>query len=210
MKAGQHAFIPDFSLERNRIRVYVEIIGFWTPEYLKHKIQKLNDLQERESMILLVNRNLACTGSEFLADNLLFYDKKIPHQEIIKILRRYEEKQQGEEVAKLSGMEISFGGDATVISLDEIAKRYGVSLEAIKEVIKGRTNPGYLLLGDQLVSRQVLDTIQGELMGVKGHVDALRIFERYGIRAHSQALGLLGYKAKWNGLDPENAELVKI
>jgi predicted nuclease of restriction endonuclease-like RecB superfamily len=76
LKAGQYAFIPDFSLERNGTRIYVEIIGFWTPEYLKHKIQKLNDLQEKESMILLVNRNLACTGSEFQAGNLLFYDKK--------------------------------------------------------------------------------------------------------------------------------------
>jgi len=212
LKAGQYAFIPDFSLERNGIRIYVEIIGFWTPEYLKHKIQKLNDLQESESMILLVNRNLACTGSEFLADNLLFYDKKIPHLEIIKILRRYEEKQQAEEIAKMRGMEISFGreAEASVISLDEIAKRFDVGLEALKEVIRGRKNPGYLLLGDQLVSRQVLDTIQGELMGVKRHVDALRIFERYGIKAHSQALGVLGYKARWNGLDPENAELVKI
>ncbi|MEI8004118.1 MAG: ABC transporter substrate-binding protein, partial [Methanothrix sp.] len=57
---------------------------------------KLNDLLEKESMILLVNRNLACTSSEFQADNLLFYDKKIPHLAIIKILRRYEEKQQTE------------------------------------------------------------------------------------------------------------------
>jgi predicted nuclease of restriction endonuclease-like RecB superfamily len=60
-------------------------------EYLKHKIQKLNLSQEKESMILLVNRNLACTGSEFQASNLLFYYKKIPHLEIIKILRLYEE-----------------------------------------------------------------------------------------------------------------------
>ncbi len=94
LQAGEYAFIPDFSLERNGTRIYVEIIGFWTPEYLKHKIQKLNLLQEKESLILLVNRNLACTGSEFLAENLLFYDKKIPHLEIIKILRGYEVKQK--------------------------------------------------------------------------------------------------------------------
>ena len=165
LKAGQYAFIPDFSLERNGTRIYVEIIGFWTPEYLKHKIQKLNDLQEKESMILLVNRNLACTSSEFQADNLLFYDKKIPHLEIIKILRRYEEKQQAEEIAKLKGVEISFG-DASVIHLDEIARRYGVGIEALKEVIKGRKDPDYSLLGDQMISNQVLETIRGELIGV--------------------------------------------
>jgi uncharacterized protein len=210
LKAGQYAFIPDFSLERNGTRIYVEIIGFWTPEYLKHKIQKLNQLQEKESMILLVNRNLACTGSEFLAENLLFYDRKIPHLEIIKILRRYEEKQQAEEITKLKGIEISFGSDASVISLDEIAKRYGVSLEALREVIKGQNRPDYSLLGDQLVSKQVLETIQGELMGVTRHDDALKIFERYDIKAYSQALSLLGYKIKWSGLNPENAELIKM
>jgi uncharacterized protein len=210
LKAGQYAFIPDFSLERNGTRIYVEIIGFWTPEYLRHKIEKLNLLQEKESMILLVNRSLACTGSEFQADNLLFYDKKIPHLEIIKILRKYEEKQQADETTKLKGMEISFGSDLGVINLDEAAKRYGVGLEALKEVIKGQNRPDYSLLGDQLVRKQVLETIQDELIGVKRHGDALRIFERYGIKAFSKALSLLGYRAKWNGLDPENAEIVKI
>ena len=28
-----------------------EVIGFWTPEYLKHKIQKLNLLRDKESLI---------------------------------------------------------------------------------------------------------------------------------------------------------------
>ena len=161
-------------------------------------------------MILLVNRNLACTGSEFQAGNLLFYDKKIPHLEIIKILRRYEERQQGEEITKLKGLEISLGSDVSVIDLDEVAQRYGVSIEALKEVIKDQNNPGYSLLGDQLVSNQVLETIQGELIGVTKHSDALKIFERYGIKAYSQALSLLGYKVKWSGLDPENAEIVRI
>jgi hypothetical protein len=161
-------------------------------------------------MILLVNRNLACTGSEFQADNLLFYDRKIPHLAIIKILRRYEEKQQAEEIAKLKGMEISFGSERSVIHLDDVARRYGVSLEAFKEVIKDRKNPDYSLLGDQLVSKQVLETIQGELIGMKRHVDALKIFKRYGIKAYSQALSMLGYRVKWSGLDPENAEIVKM
>ena len=210
LKAGQYAFIPDFSLERNGTRIYVEIIGFWTPEYLKHKIQKLNQLQEKESMILLVNRNLACTGSEFKAENILFYDRKIPHLEIIKILRGFEEKQQAEEITKLRGLEISFGNDVGVISLDVIAKRYGVGLESLKEVIKGQNRPDYSLLGDQLVSKQVLETIRSELMDVKRHNDATKIFERYDIKAHSQALSLLGYKVKWSGLDPDNAEILKM
>jgi len=92
LKAGQYAFIPDFSIEKNDKRIYVEIIGFWTPEYLKNKIQKINLLQEKEDLILLVDKNLACSGSEFNTDNLIFYDGKIPYLEILKILRKYEER----------------------------------------------------------------------------------------------------------------------
>jgi uncharacterized protein len=107
-------------------------------------------------------------------------------------------------------MEISFGSEADVINLDEIARRYGVSIEALKEVIKDRKASDYLLLGDQLVSNQVLETLKGELIGVTKHVDALKIFERYGIKAYSQALSMLGYRVKWSGLDPDNAEILKM
>jgi hypothetical protein len=125
-------------------------------------------------------------------------------------LRRYEEKQQAEEIAKLKGMEISFGSDASVINLEEVARRYGVSIEALKETIKGQNKPGFSLLGDQLISQHVLETIQSELTGVKRHDDALKIFEKYDIKAYSQALSLLGYRVKWSGLDPENAEIFKV
>ena len=48
------------------------------------------------------------------------------------------------------------------------------------------------------------------MIGVKRHVDALKIFERYRIKAHSQAISMLGYRVKWSGLDPENAEIVRM
>ena len=44
------------------------------------------------------------------------------------------------------------------------------------------------MIGDQLISQCILEEIQGELEGVKKHDDALKIFERHGIRAYSQAL----------------------
>ena len=76
-------------------------------------------------------------------------------------------------------------------------------------MIKSQNKSGYSLLGDQLVGNQILETIQGELIGVTKHDDARKIFERYGIKAYSQALSMLGYRVKWSGLDPENAEIVK-
>jgi predicted nuclease of restriction endonuclease-like RecB superfamily len=207
LKAGQYAFIPDFSLEKNDKRIYVEIIGFWTPEYLKNKIQKINLLREKEDMILLVDKNLACSGSEFKTDNLIFYDRKIPYLEILKILRKYEESLLTEEAERLKNTEIALNG--SIINLDETARKYGVSVDALKAVIKQNNKNGYLLLGDQLVDNQTLKAVQSELNGVKKHSEALSIFGKYGIKSQ-QILDVLGYKVKWVGLDAENAVIVKI
>ncbi len=38
------AFIPDFVFEKYGIKVYLEIVGFWTREYLKRKLEKIKDL----------------------------------------------------------------------------------------------------------------------------------------------------------------------
>jgi predicted nuclease of restriction endonuclease-like RecB superfamily len=203
LEAGQYAFIPDFSLERNGTRIYVEIVGFWTPEYLNNKIQKIN--QVKENIILLVDKNLACSGSDFKTADVLFYDKKIPYIEIIKILRKYEEKQLSEELTKLGNVSISIDGD--VIDLDEMAKKHKLSIEVLKKVID-QDKGEYSLIGDQLVSRQTLETIQSELTGVRRHNEAIKIFEKHGIKGHCSILELLGYKVKWSGLDPENAEIM--
>jgi predicted nuclease of restriction endonuclease-like RecB superfamily len=207
LKAGQYAFIPDFSLERNGIKIYVEIIGFWTPEYLKNKIQKINLLKEKENLILLVDKNLACSGSEFMIDNLIFYDEKIPYLEILKILRKYEERQVTEDIERLKNIRIVLEG--SVINIGDIARKYDVTIDAMKTDIKQKNKNGYLLIGDQLVDNQTLKAVQGELNGVKKHSDALIIFGNYGIKSQ-QVFDILGYKVKWNGLDPANADIVKI
>jgi predicted nuclease of restriction endonuclease-like RecB superfamily len=207
LKAGQYAFIPDFSLEKNDKRIYVEIIGFWTPEYLQNKIQKINLLKEKEDLLLLVDKNLACSGSEFNTDNLIFYDGKIPYLEILKILRKYKEKQVTEEVERLKNIKIALEG--SVINLGDIAKTYNVTIDALKMDIKQNNRNGYLLIGDQLIDNQTLKAVQGKMHGVKKHKEAPIIFGNYGIKSQ-QIFDILGYKVKWNGLDPENAEIVKI
>lgn len=42
-------FIPDFAFERYGIRVYLEIVGFWTNDYLVRKIQKIADIMSLAS-----------------------------------------------------------------------------------------------------------------------------------------------------------------
>ena len=47
-------FIPDFALSRDQRRIYVEILGFWTPSYRERKIQKLQHLQDRNDIVLAI------------------------------------------------------------------------------------------------------------------------------------------------------------
>ncbi len=214
LKAGQYAFIPDFSLERKGTKIYVEIIGFWTPEYLRNKIDKINRLEKKESMILLVNKNLACSGSDFKTENVIFYDRKIPYLEIVKILRGYDEAKLTDEIKMLEGRDITLEDTAGVVGLDEVAGRYGVSPDALKEVIKkeadsDQNKADYLLLGEQLIGRRVLEMLQSELQGVKKYEDAVRILNGHGIKAHAAALDYLGYRVKWSGISPENAQIIK-
>lgn len=45
-------FIPDFVLWRDTRRIYVEILGFWTPAYRERKLQKLQQLKGQVDLIL--------------------------------------------------------------------------------------------------------------------------------------------------------------
>ncbi|HTX44003.1 MAG TPA: DUF790 family protein, partial [Methanocella sp.] len=50
--AGRYLYIPDFLLEKDGTKVFVEIAGFWTAEYLKRKVAKLGELKDTELMVL--------------------------------------------------------------------------------------------------------------------------------------------------------------
>ncbi len=134
LRAGRYAFVPDFSLQRNGIKVYLEIVGFWTPEYLKKKIEKLR--QVKEPIILLIDRKLKCSEKDFPSQEVIFFDKKIPANEVMQKLRKYEEKKLSEDRSRLEEMEFPISGE--LISLEEIAAKKGVLPDALKKVIADR------------------------------------------------------------------------
>lgn len=47
-------FIPDFALQRGDTRIWLEIIGFWTPEYRARKLEKLEKLKKEGKYNLLL------------------------------------------------------------------------------------------------------------------------------------------------------------
>jgi hypothetical protein len=134
LKAGKYAFVPDFALQRDGIKVYLEIVGFWTPEYLEKKIEKLRLV--KEPVILLIDRKLKCSEKDFPSQEVIFFDKKIPANEVMQILRKYEEKKLSEDRSRLEEMEFPISGE--LINLEEIAAGKGVLPDALKEVVAGR------------------------------------------------------------------------
>ena len=212
LKAGRYAFIPDFVLERDSMRVYLEIVGFWTPEYLKKKIDKLKEV--KEPVILLINRKLKCSEKDFPAQDVIFFDRKIPANEVMQVLRKYEEQKLSEDLSITQEMEIPLSGE--LINLEQIAAEKGILLGALKEVIMGRLaksekNGDYLLLENYIVHRHLLEKIGLELekSAIETYADAVKVFESFKLdrSLYYPVLEQLGYKVIWTGLSEEGARI---
>ena len=59
-------------------KVYLEIVGFWTKEYVERKLHKLNDIVSSKSidLFIAVNEDLAC--AKILSTN--FQDRIISYK----------------------------------------------------------------------------------------------------------------------------------
>ena len=194
------------------MRVYLEIVGFWTPEYLKKKIDKLKEV--KEPVILLINRKLKCSEKDFPAQEVIFFDRKIPANEVMQVLRKYEEQKLSEDLSITQEMEIPLSGE--LINLEQIAAEKGIMLGALKEVIMGRLaksekNGDYLLLENYMVHRQLLEKIGLELekSAIETYADAVKVFESFKLdrSLYYPALEQLGYKVVWAGLSEEGARI---
>jgi len=91
--AGSTVFIPDFSIEREGNRVFVEVVGFWMPEYRKRKKAKLEDVRKAglDNMILLVDEKVEQEFRAITDFPIFAYERKgssyrIPYSAILEHL----------------------------------------------------------------------------------------------------------------------------
>jgi predicted nuclease of restriction endonuclease-like RecB superfamily len=85
IRAGARVFFPDFSLRRGDNRVLVEIVGFYTREYLESKMAALREAG-LHGFIVCVDESLACTDEEFSADRVLRYKKSVDAAQLLKMV----------------------------------------------------------------------------------------------------------------------------
>jgi predicted nuclease of restriction endonuclease-like RecB superfamily len=83
-------FIPDFLLTRGQQRIYVEILGFWTPSYRERKLQKLQQLQGRRDIVLAIPRDAReAFASIAPVFPIVEYDGQLSATELLQTLRNY-------------------------------------------------------------------------------------------------------------------------
>jgi predicted nuclease of restriction endonuclease-like RecB superfamily len=82
-------FIPDFAFTRGQHRVYVEILGFWTPAYRERKIQKLQQLQGRGDLLLAIPvESKEAFASILPLFPIVIYDNQLSATDVLQVLRK--------------------------------------------------------------------------------------------------------------------------
>jgi len=213
--AGKQVIIPDFSLEKQGVKVYVEIVGFWTMEYLFRKMEKLRKVEV--NMLVAVNENLACqklTSLEKNAQlNIMYYRDKIPLGPVLRYLEGAFQSVQTAQTGLLKSLRVIF--TEPVVNYGEFAARIGVSTEAVKEALTEKPPEGYAPMSDGLVRRDKLEEIRRKIeeqLSPTGQLplpDAIRIIEAEGVADATKSLETLGYKINWHGINAEKAEVAK-
>ncbi len=83
----QRTFVPDFTLRHeDGTQVLLEIVGFWTPEYLKHKRQTLQQFRHHEILLAVPEKSIsdgACIG-----ERTIVYKTAIKIGPLVKALER--------------------------------------------------------------------------------------------------------------------------
>ena len=76
VQAGSAVFFPDFTLTRGKQRVLVELVGFYTPEYLTRKIHTLRTAG-LHNLIVCISDTLACADGDIAAPAVLRFHKRV-------------------------------------------------------------------------------------------------------------------------------------
>jgi predicted nuclease of restriction endonuclease-like RecB superfamily len=206
--AGRHVFVPDFCFEKNRIKVYLEIVGFWTLKYLEMKLKKLQQLQGVD-ILIAADEHLACDKLKQVKGQLIFYRGSVPLKPVLNFLKARGETLVQLEVESLKLAPSDLHGD--IVQLHRLAEEHGVSDEALRRKLEGFKFEGYTLVGDLLISAKKLQEIDLKIASLtKPSLSrAISLIEDDGIKKPFDVLSTLDYDIQWKGLDVNNTLIRK-
>ena len=162
------ALIPDFMFEKYGKKIYFEIVGFWTTEYLEKKLEKIRDISATQKIskldfLMAVNSDYYAASSNitsskqrpgifqisnFIEKNHLIRYKgnNIPLKPVLEYLKNTEQTLEQEIVTgrsdelleELDQINEKFHSDNVVIAIEDIANKCGVPAEAVLRIVKSK------------------------------------------------------------------------
>jgi len=195
LAAGEHVVIPDFAFDWNHgeFRVFFEVMGFWTPEYVAKKLSRFGDLED-VAFLVAVDESLGVGEEvEALTDGAIPYSGTVRVKDVVDALREYEADLLTEARASLPD---ELRPDDDVISLADLADEHGVSEQTLDSV----AFPDHEIVGRTLVRPAVLDTV-AETIEAGQSLDAVEsTLAGEDLSDTSAVLSRLGYRVEWEGL----------
>ena len=195
LETGNRVMIPDFAFDYDHagFRLFFEVMGFWTPEYVAKKLSQLADVEDVD-LLVAVDEGLG-VGEEIAARDhrVVTYSGTVRVKDVVDVLREYEAEFVADAAADLPA---SLSPDADAIGLEDLAAEHGVSVEAIED----KAFPDHERIGRTLVRPRVLEAVREELEAGMALSGAESVLDEYGIDDASAALSRLGYRVEWEGL----------
>jgi uncharacterized protein len=160
------ALIPDFMFEKYGKKIYLEIVGFWTKEYLEKKIDKIRDIvlggtTNGVDFLIAVNSDYYAAPvnsigtrakpgvsqlSSFIHKNHLIMYKNdiVPLRPVLEYLRDIEQKAEQQMATQHSNRMVGelrqiiemHGVQNNIISVEDMAKKYNIPSEAALRIVE--------------------------------------------------------------------------
>ncbi|UIO98950.1 DUF790 family protein [Halobaculum sp. CBA1158] len=188
--------IPDFAFEYRHadFRVFFEVMGFWTPEYVEKKLAQLADVEDVD-MIVAVDESLGVGEAVAARDHrVITYSGTVRVKDVVDVLREYEAELAEEVTADLPA---EFVPDDDAVAVADLAAEFGVPVDALDDV----SFPEHRRLGGTLVRPSVLERVADRIEEGMAFGDAEDALADAGLTDASAALSALGYRVAWEGLD---------
>jgi predicted nuclease of restriction endonuclease-like RecB superfamily len=204
LATGTRVMIPDFAFDyapagaeaatvADRFRVYFEIMGFWTPEYVEKKLSQLETVEDVE-LLVAVDESLAASEAIEARDHRAVpYSGSVRVKDVLDALREFETDLVADAAADLPEEMVP---EADAVSLEELAADHGVSVDAVD----GKSFPEHRLVGRTLVRPAVLEEAGAGIEAGMALSAAEERLAEYGLTDVSAALSALGYRVEWDGL----------
>src|ERR687895_254492 len=227
------AFIPDFMFEKYDKKIYLEIVGFWTKEYLERKLQKLADIfisvdsrkkknnnnkDKADLLFIAVNEDFACSKSSFSSivpkEQLIFYkNDTVPIKPILDYLKSVD-REMIERKVNDPHLKIELGKDHNnneVISINDVAQKYCIPAEVARRISLRDNREKYIEAGMYLIPKSKAHKLESLMTGTSRFIDACSILSKEGIpeSCHAELIVKLGYDVSWQSIDASTAVIAK-